>query len=100
MADNSQTETTPPGAVQPDGSASVYPRDHSFYMHSHGGSASKFHFLGKDLASKCGKARMLDTDARHDAARCPTVLRCKANGCKELWPNARGELPPPSERKT
>lgn len=62
----------------------VYPRDNSFYR-THGW-ACKFHFLGNDLASKCGRARVLDTNSPHDALSVPMVLKCKARGCKELWP--------------
>lgn len=63
----------------------VYQRDHSFYASSHGGSAGKFHFLGERDASKCGKARLLDTSSPHDADCIPVILRCKAAGCKERW---------------
>jgi len=64
----------------------VYPRDHSFYAHSHGGSASRFHFKGKNWASACGRSRLLDDTGGMTPESVPTVLRCRARGCAEKWP--------------
>lgn len=64
----------------------VYLRDHSFYANSHGGSAGRYHFMGEDLASACGLARMLDDGHPSEAASIPEVLRCRAKGCREKWP--------------
>ena len=61
----------------------AYRRDNSFYGHH--GYGSKFHFLGLDLASKCGAARMLNIDGPVEASTVPQSLRCQANGCRELW---------------
>ena len=61
----------------------VFQRDNSFYGHH--GKGGKFHFLGVDLASTCGKARMLLTDSPMDQNNVPAILRCKAKGCKEKW---------------
>lgn len=65
---------------------SCYPRDNSFYR-THG-RAGRYHFLGDDLRSKCGKVRMLDIDSPAIASEIPTQLRCRLNGCKQLWRNA------------
>jgi hypothetical protein len=62
----------------------VYQRDHSFYA-GRPGRGGKYHFLGRDLASKCGRARMLQLEDPMPARAVPTVLRCKARGCCELW---------------
>lgn len=69
--------------------AKVYLRDVSWYSSGRGGSAGRYHFLGRDLASKCGRARMLDVDDPNDAdyiASSFPSLKCKAKGCRELWP--------------
>ena len=63
----------------------VYQRDHSFYARSRGGNASRYHFLGNDLASACGKVRMLNTDHPARIEQIPTSLRCRAKGCVEHW---------------
>ena len=62
----------------------VYQRDNSFYR-SHGWGG-KWHFLGVDLRSKCGRARMLNTDAGLDATEVPATSRCNRKGCRERWP--------------
>ncbi len=64
----------------------VYLRDVSWYACGRGGSAGRYHFEGKDLASACGKARIIDIDHPHDATLVPVVLRCRARGCRERWP--------------
>lgn len=86
-------------SLPPTGSAVVYQRDHSWYARSHGGAASRFHFLGEDLASKCGRVRMLNTDDGRDVDQVPVELRCRAKGCRDLWPNAAGERPLPAGDK-
>lgn len=63
----------------------VYRRDVSWYTCGRGGSASRYHFEGVDLASACGRARMLDIDHPNDAVHVPSILRCQARGCKEKW---------------
>lgn len=72
----------------------VYRRDASWYTCGRGGSASRFHFEGKDCASACGKARMLDLDNPHDARSVEPILRCKARGCREKWPALETSRPP------
>ena len=63
-------------------SAIGYPRDFSFYCRSHGGSARKYHGMGHDLRSKCGRVRMLNADDGRPINEVPAVLRCKV-----CWPN-------------
>jgi len=65
-----------------DSAAIGYQRDHSWYMRSHGGSASKYHAMGDDLRSRCGRVRMLNTDAPRQIGEVPSILRCKV-----CWPN-------------
>lgn len=62
----------------------VYQRDASWYS-SKGGQASRYHFMGTDLASRCKRARMLMVDHPNDPVTVPSVLRCRAAGCKQLW---------------
>ncbi len=64
---------------------SVYQRDASWYTSGRGGSGSRYHFLGYDLASACGKARMVDIDHPKDAQSVPSILRCRAAGCRHQW---------------
>lgn len=82
---------------------SVYQRDVSWYACGKGGSASRYHFEGHDLASACGKTRVLDVDNPRDPQRVDPILRCRARGCKERWEEmtgAIGFLPIPASRFT
>jgi len=61
----------------------VYQRDNSWYSsHGRGGC---WHFLGRDLASACGRARMLDIDNPRDQNDVPVQCCCRAKGCVEKW---------------
>ena len=73
----------------PSGSARVYRRDVSWFPNGLGGSANRYHFMGRDLASACGRAMMLDDTRSYGAGTIPTELRCRAKGCAEKWPNAK-----------
>jgi hypothetical protein len=73
------------------GAPQVFQRDHSFYMNSHGGSAGRYHFAGKDGASACGRARILDDANPHDPSKIPVILRCRARGCAEKWMQLSGK---------
>lgn len=55
----------------------AYQRDHSFYARSHGGSASKYHAMGDDMRSRCGRVRMLNPDEPRRISDVPAILRCK-----------------------
>jgi len=55
----------------------AFQRDHSFWIHSHGGSGGKYHAKGKAGASKCGRARLLAEDTGTPLNNVPAVLRCK-----------------------
>lgn len=61
----------------------VYQRDNSWWCSR--GRGGRYHFLGNDLASRCGRARMLDTDNGVESSDVPQILRCQARGCKEHW---------------
>jgi hypothetical protein len=63
----------------------VFPRDASFNPTGRGGSASKYHWEGEDCASRCGRARILRSDAGLSPSHVPEILRCKARGCAESW---------------
>ncbi len=76
-----------------DPDARVHQRDHSFYARSHGGSAGKYHFMGRDLASRCGHAQLLLTSESQRAADVDERLRCRARGRRELWPAEQPRSP-------
>ncbi len=71
----------------------VYQRDCSWFSCAGGGSGGKYHFPGgRNGASKCGKALMLQMEGS-SPARVDPRLRCKAKGCAELWNAAALEKP-------
>jgi hypothetical protein len=39
--------------------------------------------------NRCGKAKMLLTDSPRDAEQVADILRCRARGCREHWPNSK-----------